>query len=39
MIDEGIRNGVYIVTEDRILEDLKLFRYLLCRNFKNDKRK
>ena len=31
MIDEGIQNGVYIVTEDRTLEDLILFRsFLYC---------
>ena len=26
MIDEGIQNGVYIVTKDRTFADLKLFR-------------
>ena len=34
MIDEGIENGVYIVTEDKTLEDLKLFCSFLYRNFK-----
>ena len=34
MIDEGIQIGVYIVTEDRTLEVLKLFRSFLYRNFK-----
>ena len=34
MIDEGIQNGVSIVTEDRTLEYLKLFRSFLYRNFK-----
>ena len=34
MIDEGIQNGVYIVPEDRTLEDPKLFRSFLFRNFK-----
>ena len=34
MIDEGIQNGVYIATEDRTLEDLKLFHSFLYRNFK-----
>ena len=33
MIDEGIQNGVYIVTEDRTLKDLKLFCSFLYRNF------
>ena len=34
MIDEGIENGVYIVTEDKTLEDLKLFHSFLYCNFK-----
>ena len=34
MIDEGIQNGVYIVPEDTTLEDPKLFRSFLFRNFK-----
>ena len=34
MIDEGIENGAYIVTEDKTLEDLKLFHSFLYRNFK-----
>ena len=34
MIDKSIENGVYIVTEDKKLEDLKLFRSFLYRNFK-----
>ena len=34
MIDEGIQNGVYIVTKHRLLEDLKSFRSFLYRNFK-----
>ena len=34
MNDEGIQNGVYIVSEDRTLEDPKLFRSFLFRNFK-----
>ena len=34
MIDEGLENGVYIVTEDKTLEHLKLFRNFLYRNFK-----
>ena len=34
MIDEGIENGVYIVTEDKTLKDLKLSRSFLYRNFK-----
>ena len=34
MIDEGLENGVYIATEDKTLEDLKLFRNFLYRNFK-----
>ena len=34
MNDEGIQNGVYIVPEDRTLEDPKLFRSFLFRNFK-----
>ena len=34
MIEGGIQNGVYIVTEDRTLEDLKLFCIFLYRNFK-----
>ena len=34
MIDEGIQNGVYIVTKDRTLEDIKLFRSFLYLNFK-----
>ena len=37
MIDEGIENGVYIVTKDKTLEDLKLFRSFLYRNFKKYK--
>ena len=38
MIDEGIENGVYIVTEDKTLEDLKLFRSFLYYNFKKYER-
>ena len=34
MIDEGIQNGVYIVTKDRTLGDLKLFHSFLYLNFK-----
>ena len=34
MIDEGIRNGLYTVTEDKTSEDLKLFRSFLYGNFK-----
>ena len=34
MIDEGIRNGLYTVTEDKTLEDLRLFRSFLYGNFK-----
>ena len=34
MIDEGIENGIYIVTEDKMLEDLKLFRNFIYCNFK-----
>ena len=34
MIDKSIENGVYIVTEDKTFEDLKLFRSFLYRNFK-----
>ena len=37
MIDEGIENGVYIVAKDKTLEDLKLFRSFLYRNFKKYK--
>ena len=34
MIDEGIQNEVYIITKDRKLEDMKLFRSFLYLNFK-----
>ena len=34
MIDEGVQNGVDIVTEDRTLEDLKLFCSFLYHTFK-----
>ena len=34
MIDEGIENGVYSLTKDRTLEDLKLFRSFTYGNFK-----
>ena len=34
MIDKSIENRVYIVTEDKTFEDLKLFRSFLYRNFK-----
>ena len=34
MIDEGIQNGVDIVTEDRTLEDLKLFCSFIYHTFK-----
>ena len=34
IIDEDIQNGVYIVTEGRTLEDIKLFRSFLYSNFK-----
>ena len=34
MIDKSTKNGVYIVTEDKTFEDLKLFRSFLYRNFK-----
>ena len=34
MIDEGIENEIYIVTEDKMLEDLKLFRNFIYCNFK-----
>ena len=34
MIDEGIQNGVYIVNEDRTLDDLKLFCNFLYHNCK-----
>ena len=34
MTDEGVQNGLYIVTEDRTLEDIKLFRSFLYLNFK-----
>ena len=33
--DEGIQDGVYIVTEDRTLKDLKLFRGFLYRTLRN----
>ena len=36
MIDKGIQNGVYIVTKDRALEDLKLFCSFVYRNFKKN---
>ena len=32
MIDEGIKNGVYVLTIDRILEDLKLILSFLYHN-------
>ena len=35
MIDESIKNGLYIVNEDKTLEDIELFRSFLYRNFKN----
>ena len=35
MIDKSIENRVYIVTEDKTFEDLKLFRSFLYRNFKS----
>ena len=34
LIDETIEKEVYIVTEDKTFEDLKLFRSFLYRNFK-----
>ena len=34
MIDEGIENGIYSVTEDKTLEDLRLFCSFLYCNFK-----
>ena len=34
MIDEGVQNGVDIVTEDRTLEDLKLFCSFIYHTFK-----
>ena len=34
LIDETIENEVYIVTEDKTFEDLKLLRSFLYRNFK-----
>ena len=34
MMDEGIENGDYIVTDDKKLEDFKLFRSFLYRSFK-----
>ena len=34
MMDEGIENGDYIVTEDKKLEDFNLFRSFLYRSFK-----
>ena len=37
MIDEGIQNGVYILTIDRILEDLKLILSFLYHNFEKYK--
>ena len=37
MVDKGIENAVYIVTEAKTLEDLKLFRSFLYRNFKKYK--
>ena len=33
--DEGIQDGVYIVTEDRTLKDLKPFRGFLYRTLRN----
>ena len=37
MIDEGIQNGVHILTIDRILEDLKLILSFLYHNFEKYK--
>ena len=35
MIEEGIANGKYVVTEDNTLKDLKSFQNFLTRNFKS----
>ena len=35
MIEEGITNGKYVVTEDNTLKDLKSFQDFLTRNFKS----
>ena len=35
MIEEGIANGKYVVTEDNTLKDLKSFQDFLTRNFKS----
>ncbi|XP_068756063.1 uncharacterized protein [Montipora capricornis] len=35
MIEEGITNGKYMVTEDNTLKDLKYFQDFLTRNFKS----
>ena len=35
MIDEGIANGKYVLTEDNTLKDLKSFQDFLTRNFKS----
>ena len=35
MIEEGIANGKYVVTEDNTLKDLKSFQAFLTRNFKS----
>ena len=35
MIDEGIRKGIYIPTEDNTLNDLRKFQDFLQRNFKD----
>ena len=35
MIDSGIKKGIYEVTTDSTLQDLKRFRDFLYRNFKD----
>ena len=34
MINNGIRNGIYKVTEDKTLDDLKIFKSFLYKNLK-----
>lgn len=38
MIDDGIVNGVYKVTEDKTVTNLKLFKDFLYKNFNNYKK-
>ena len=34
MVEDGIKNGIYKVAEDKTLKDLKLFKSFLYRNFR-----